>query len=196
MITSRQSTANRRNGRLSTGPRTVSGKKRSARNAKRLGLSLSVLANPGLSHEVKALTAKLAGDGASSTTFRELAAEIAEAQVDLVRIRRARDAILTTVLGKNLSPKRSQCEAASPSQIDTTPVPPSDPSNAAKLESTKADPPPQDDTALCEAAHQLHAIHRYERRALSRRKFAIRMFDAARRREQQLRGAKTAGEVG
>jgi hypothetical protein len=67
----------------------------------RLGLSIPVLANPRLSLEAKARAAKLAGDGTSSATVRELASETAEAQVDLVRVRQARDAMLTAVLGRN-----------------------------------------------------------------------------------------------
>jgi hypothetical protein len=160
MTSSRQLAANRRNARSSTGPRTAAGKKRSAGNAARTGLSLPVLAIPGPALEAKSLAGKVAGDAASGA-IRHLAAEIAEAQVDLARVRQVRNAILTAALERSLSPK---------------------------FQSSR------DATALCEAVHQLWAIHRYQRRAFSRRKFAIRMFDVARQNQtaEQL-GRERAG---
>src|SRR5262249_33440024 len=81
--------ANRANARASTGPTTAQGRARSARNAHRHGLSLPVLVDPALSQEVEALAREMAGANASSE-IQELARRIAEAQVDLRRVRCAR----------------------------------------------------------------------------------------------------------
>jgi hypothetical protein len=84
--------ANRANAARSTGPRTRAGKAKSARNARRHGLTLPVLADPALAPEVVALARKLAREGATAAR-RAAAVRIAEAQVDLLRIRRVRLAL-------------------------------------------------------------------------------------------------------
>src|SRR5271170_8104920 len=94
MTTSRQVTANRANARASTGPRSAAGKMRAARNAMRFGLSIPVMADPALNRDVEALARLIAGGGANAKMV-ELALPIAEAQVDLLRVRRARNAILS-----------------------------------------------------------------------------------------------------
>jgi hypothetical protein len=86
--------ANRANARASTGPRTAAGKKRATRNALRHGLSLSVLGNPILSAEAANLAREIAGEGATPDVV-ELARRVAEAQIDLIRIREARHDLLS-----------------------------------------------------------------------------------------------------
>src|SRR5690349_22500750 len=85
--------ANRANAARSTGPRTRAGKAIVARNALRHGLNLPVLADPALAPEVLALAWRIAGEGAGEAR-RAAAVRIAEAQVDVLRVRRVRDRIM------------------------------------------------------------------------------------------------------
>jgi hypothetical protein len=89
-ISPRRLYANRRNARASTGPRTAAGKARAAQNARRHGLS-GAACDPARDHDVEVLARKIAGDGADDGRI-VLARRIAEAQLDLMRARRARGA--------------------------------------------------------------------------------------------------------
>ncbi|HUI96057.1 MAG TPA: hypothetical protein VLX44_09915 [Xanthobacteraceae bacterium] len=84
--------ANRRNAQRSTGPRTPAGKAKAARNSRRHGLSVPVLADPALAREVEACAGRIAGEGASAAR-REIALHVAEAEIDLARIERVRQAL-------------------------------------------------------------------------------------------------------
>jgi hypothetical protein len=86
--------ANRANAEASTGPKTAGGRARAAKNALRHALSLPVCSNPGFSEEVETLAREIAGHEANAET-QALAREVAEAQIDLRRVRYARHHFLS-----------------------------------------------------------------------------------------------------
>ena len=97
MISARKIRSNRANARSSTGPKTPKGRSRSAKNALRYGLSLPVDSDPTLSQEVTALAQKITGAD-TTPEIQELARHIAEAQVDLRRVRVLRHDLISHAL--------------------------------------------------------------------------------------------------
>jgi hypothetical protein len=93
LTNSRRLAANRRNARRSTGPKTASGKLTAARNALRHGLSLPVFADPVLAGEIVELAERIA-DGSADPRMGELAVQVAAAQVDVKRVRHARNGLI------------------------------------------------------------------------------------------------------
>ena len=93
LASERKARANRANAQASTGPKTAHGRTRSARNATRHALSISVYSDPVLSEAIEALVREIAGANADAE-MRELARRIAEAQIDLHRVRYARHQLL------------------------------------------------------------------------------------------------------
>jgi hypothetical protein len=171
----RKTRANRANAQASTGPKTADGRARAARNALRHGLSLPVCSNPALSEEVEALAREIAGpDGNAETQGSAL--RVAEAQIDLGRVRYARHKLLSDALANphydNIREKMAVLKNAPPD----LPM-----EGLAAFLNSMPEGPHKFATILSQEAKQLLAMDRYERRALSRRKFAIRAFDAARK---------------
>jgi hypothetical protein len=161
MTSSRQLYANRRNAKRSTGPRTAAGKGAARLNARRHGLAVPLRSEPGVDQEIERLAGAIAG---VRSDLMDLARRIAEADIELRRIRKAR-----VLLAKN------------------PPQPPYDPifdlvDEPAEERGLKS-PPFRlrlEKLHLCQLHREESAFERYERRALSRRKFAIRDFDTAR----------------
>jgi len=182
MISLRKLQANRANARASTGPRSEAGKLRSARNARRHGLSVPVWSDPELSADAKTLTLEIAGLNVAPE-LRRLARVIAESQIDLKRVRQARhytiasgfnnpDLLPLSALGAweqvrtliridQLMEKRLPIPWKLKHLIDK-------PEGAKRLA-----------LAISISARTLTTLDRYERRALSRRDNAIRAFDKA-----------------
>jgi hypothetical protein len=168
--------ANRRNAARSTGPKTLKGKQQSALNALRHGLSISMRADQHLDARIEALAVKIAGVNAAPARL-EQARLIAGAQIDLHRIRRVKTALLNdpTKRVNLLRPEESarvEREALRRGiRIDELTA-----IERAKLGTVSA----SDHLSLAEGfqfiATDLARLERYERRALSRRKFAIREF--------------------
>ena len=186
MTSERKITANRANARASTGPRTTRGRARAARNALRHALSLPVCSVPALSEEVETLARDIAGRGANAQT-QELARRVAEAQIDLRRVRSARHQFLSDTLSKeNYESYANMRMKVKLLRALLRPNPPDISMEA--LEFATPQGPDKLATILSGKAKKLLAMDRYERRALSRRKFAIRAFDAARARTATTRG--------
>jgi hypothetical protein len=120
VTTERKRATNRRNARRSTGPRTAVGKARVKQNALRHGLNVAVADDPLLTAEVARIARAICDGaprcgGAPPAELPYLARRIAEAQVDLMRVRRARHAILVRALDNPryrrpaISSARSRC---------------------------------------------------------------------------------------
>lgn len=153
MTSLRKIRANRANAKRSTGPKSAQGRLRSARNARRHGLNIPVFADPTLADDITALARTITGL-AGDLALDGHAAAFAAAQIDLTRIRGAKHKILCRALAPPTAGSTENAEGATPSQAALVRF---------------------DDLILNgEAVRALLLIDNYERRALSRRKRAIR----------------------
>jgi hypothetical protein len=140
MVSARKVESNRANAKKSTGPKSTPGKAHAAQNARRHGLNVPVEADRLLAEQVKSLAQEIVIE-MSGSELTELASRIAEAEVDLLRIRQ----MSLPAIADRLTYKSQEflgCGA--------------------------------------DLTKELMLMDRYQRRALSRRKFAIRAFDLAR----------------
>ncbi len=170
---------NRANARASTGPKTARGRARSARNALRHGLSIPVQSDEVLCEQMQALAREIAGSD-TSVHIQILARRIAEAQLDLLRVRCARYRLWSEEISKEdyQSPAIMSKKLAAVVRFARvfgadTPLP----ADMMKFRESKPEGPFKLATILSDNNRQLHALDRYERRALSRRKSAIRALD-------------------
>jgi hypothetical protein len=184
VTSTRKTKSNRANARSSTGPKTPGGRARAARNALRFGLSLPVFSDPTLSQEVAALARQIAGEDADPE-IQEHARRIAEAQADLRRIRTLRHDFIASALS---DPNFDSCSNWNKKTVIALRIirrccrHEEIPDEEVRFLDSKPEGPDKFAAILADVAYRLRALDRYERRALSRRKFAIRAFDARRTR--------------
>ena len=150
----RQIRANRANAARSTGPRTKAGKTAMRLNALRHGLAAVSHYEPGADQEVEALAHAIV-DAERESELLALARQVADAESRLRRVRSAQ-----TVLANTARPLENfKANSSDLVHVSRDAVIP--------LRSLDKD-------------FEAGALDRYERRARSRRKFAIRDYDAAR----------------
>jgi hypothetical protein len=175
MASERQIAANRRNARKSTGPRSGAGKNRASRNAYRHGLTLSITSTAEYAKQLDKLVREIAGDSKDAIVL-ERARAIAQAELDLARVRRAKVSLIERASafgeldppqafsavtqikrffdaldrGKLILPKPSDSSATMPSQ---------EPYRSAE--------------AIRRVLPELRRLDRYERRAAVRRRRAV-----------------------
>jgi hypothetical protein len=94
----RKASSNRKNAQNSTGPRSELGRLRSSRNALRHGLAVAIGSDPSFSKDIETLATTLAS-GRGGQIVQEFARQVAEAHLDLVRIRQLRAERLAAVFG-------------------------------------------------------------------------------------------------
>jgi hypothetical protein len=130
----RQIAANRNNAKKSTGPRSDAGLEASRRNARRHGLAIAIGTDPAFQDEIEKL-AKTLSLSRGVQHVDERAREAAEAELDLLRIRKVRAWVLERLYFAGNGATSSN---------------------------------------LAEVNDKLAKLERYERRAFSRRKRALR----------------------
>ena len=180
MTTIRQQRANQQNARSSTGPRSPAGKAKSAANARRHGLAIPIWSDHKLSAEAEALAHEIAGVGASQHRL-ELARPIAEAQIEISRVAQAKHNLLERSLinPDYYSAKEAHKRTTDLIRLDKYLQKSLDPPEDLLWVLETPDGPEKFALIISDLSRRLAAIDRYERRALSRRKFAIRAFDKA-----------------
>jgi hypothetical protein len=174
MASERQIAANRRNARKSTGPRSGAGRKRASRNAYRHGLTLSITSTAAFAKQLDILVRKIAGDSEDAIVL-ERARAIAQAELDLARVRRAKLALIerASAFGELDAPQLTVTQMIRilnaydrggrliiPKPIDA-------------LATMPSQEPDRSAEAIRRLLPELRKLERYERRAAARRDRAI-----------------------
>ena len=174
MASERQIAANRRNARKSTGPCSGAGRKRASRNAYRHGLTLSINSTAAFAKQLDTLVRKIAGDSEDAIVL-ERACAIAQAELDLARVRRAKLALIerASAFGELDPPQLTVAQlirianAFDRGKLTIVPKP------IDALVTMPSQEPDRSAEAIRRVLPELRKLERYERRAAARRDRAI-----------------------
>ena len=97
MASSRQIVANQQNAQKSTGPRSTAGRMQSSRNARRHGLAVNIASLEEFQEDIDRLTKAIERDH-SGQICRSIARAIAEAELDVLRVRRVKATVLQALI--------------------------------------------------------------------------------------------------
>jgi hypothetical protein len=170
VATERQITANRSNARRSTGARSKAGKTRASRNAYRHGLCSSISSSAAFAKELQQLARRIAGDTKDQLSLQH-ALTIAEADLELARVRQAKVALIQRVCAFGA------LESGDVLIVEGLALKPRLKILAGGRIS-KSEPERTAEAVRC-ALPELERLDRYERRASSRRHKAVMAFIVA-----------------
>ena len=183
MTSARKVRTNRANARASTGPKTSAGRARSARNALRHGLNVPIADLEVFSPEVERLAEAIRGTQPGDAQLERPVRLVAEAQIDMHRVRQARHRFLADKLSQRdyqkLSTVRLKKELLRRNLLGRmTGIP----LFQGLIDRVGQFPEGAEKFALIlqQESRQLALFDRYENRARRRRNRAIRALDEAR----------------
>lgn len=167
MASERQIAANRRNARNSTGPKSRSGKRRSATNARTHGLSEPIAVRAEYARLIDELADKIAGETPSAVR-RAYARTIAECEVELRRVLCVRVSLI----------EQARLTEWTHAESEASPLAERSQSQGSAAPATKKEASPRDLYHDAEAIRcllpDLAKLSRYERRAAAKRDRAVR----------------------
>jgi hypothetical protein len=171
MASERQIAANRRNARKSTGPHSGVGRTRASRNAYRHGLTLSMTSTAAFAKQLDKLVRKIAGN--TEAIVLERARAIAQAELELARVRRAKVALIerASAFGELDPPRLTVAQMIRLINAFDRGRPIVPPIHAAATMPSQE--PHRSAEAMRRVLPELRRVDRYERRAAAQRERAV-----------------------